>query len=248
MPEGFPESDMAPGAGLGPPADAPPAPAVEESPAPEGPDVAEQLQQLQAAYEEQQQLLQTLAPVAEYMQNAPGPPEQSQQQMAPPDPWSENYASEMEAYLEARDAVRLAPYRETMQSQQLEELEGRARDMIADVQAEKGELITPQYEEGVKGLDPSDLVLQFAQSYSPEMVQRYGQGIKADEAAIERAYEEVKQLFEGVAAANEARQANQIATLNGAPREPGATGIAAQQVVTTQPGGWDAFKARHGLS
>jgi hypothetical protein len=80
------------------------------------------------------------------------------------------------------------------------------------------------------------------------MVQQYGEGVRADEAAIEAAYEQVKTLFDAVTAAHDSRQQNQLNALRSAPVEPGSSGIAAAQAVTTQPGGWDAFKARHGLT
>ena len=248
MPEGIPEGAQ-PIAGLGggegefaPPQNVEPEPQVAE------PDYASQLSELQEQLAQQSQIIEQLAPVAEYMQGMPGPQQQIDGGLVPPDPFSDTYQQDFENYLEARDAQRLGPFQEVLQERQLDELESRARDMIADVESEKGELLRPKYEEGQEGLNPADLVLQFAQAYSPNMVQQYGPGIRADEAAIELAYEHVKALQEGLIASSQERQQNQLSALSGAVREPGNSGIAAQPVVTTQPGGWEAFSARHGLS
>jgi hypothetical protein len=202
----------------------------------------EDWQQQQEVLQQQQELLQQLQPVAEYLQQVPGP--EQFQQPSEIDLFADNATDQIRQLI--RDET--APYNEVMQQRRLEELEASAHDMIADYQSEKGELLQPKYEEGQQGLDPNTLILEVAKSYSPTMVQQYGEGIRADEEAIAAAYEDVKQLFDGLTAAHEARQQNQLAALSGAPREPGASGIAAQPAITTQPGGWDSFKARWELS
>lgn len=218
----------------------------EPEPVNEGPSVEDQLSQLQAAYAEQAQLLEQLAPVAEAWQ---GMPQQQTDAQAPtmPSPFDENYEQKMTEFLEYRDNQRLGPYQEVMQQQRMEQLEGTARDMIHDVIQTKGELIMPQYEEGKSGLGPEDMILEIAKSYSPGMVAQYGEGVRADEAAIEAAYDEVKGFQDALIAASDARAANQVATLRGAPREPGSSGVAAQPAVTTVAGGWDGFKNKWGL-
>lgn len=209
-------------------------------------DSAQQLEQLQAMVEQQQAMLDQLAPVAEYMQAAPQPGG-AQQEPKPPAPWSDNYESEMAQYLDWRDEQRLGPFQEVMQQQRTETLKSAAFDIISDIQAEHGEIIAPKYQEGQQGLQPNELILEYATRFYPEIEQQYGAGPRADEEAFLLAYNEVKSLYEGWTAAHDERQANQLSTLSNAPREPGASGIAAQPAVTTQPGGWEGFKARHGL-
>lgn len=222
---------------------------VEPEPAPEqAPDIAAQMAEMQQIVEQQQQMLQQLQPMAEYLGSAPQPQIDGQTYPQIPDPFSENYAAEMQQFLDARDQQRLAPYEEIFHERRMEELNGRAMDMIHDVQQRNGELLSPQYEEGMDGLKPDKLILEIAKDYSPQMVGQYGEGVRADEAAIEAAYNDVKTLFEGIAAAHDARAQNQLSALSSAPREPGSSGIAAQTAVTTQPGGWEAFKARQGLT
>jgi hypothetical protein len=220
----------------------PPAPAEPEAPQV---DSAQQLEELQAMVERQQAMLDQLAPVAEYMQAAPQPGG-AQQGPQIPDPFSENYAAEMQAYLDARDQERLAPYQEVMQQQRTEALTNAAFDIIADIQAEHGEIIAPKYQDGQDGLAPNELILQQATRYYPEIEQRYGPGPRADEEAFLMAYNDVKALYEGWAAAHDARQQNQLSTLSNAPREPGASGIAAQQSAIA--GNLDEFKARWDIS
>jgi len=237
---------MAPDGGLTPggiPHEAPSEPVAED----DGPDVAQQLEQLQQAFAEQSQLLEQLAPVAEYMRGAPGPQQSGGAEPQIPSPFDDQYEQKMADYLEYRDSQRLGPYQEVMQAQRMEQLENQARDMIHSVIQEKGELLTPQYDEGQSGPGPEDMILQIAQRYSPQMVEQYGEGVRADEAAIEAAYEEVKTYQEALVAANDARASNQINALRNAPREPGSSGVAAQPAVTTVEGGWEGFKAKWGL-
>lgn len=213
-----------------------------------GAALEEQLSQLQERYEEQNQMLQQLAPFAEYMQNVPGSqqPDNGVPTM-PTDNFDPNYPQQMEAYLEYRDQQRLGPYQEIMQNQRQEQLNGAAMDMIHDTIQRNGELLSPQYEEGQTGLGNDQMILEVAKSISGEYVAKYGEGVRADEAAIDAAYHQVKTYQDSLLAAADARAANQVATLRQAPREPGSSGVAAQPAVTTVPGGWGAFKARHGL-
>src|SRR6266496_2688579 len=204
---------------------------------------AEQWEQVNALVQQQQEMLQQLAPVAEYMQAVPTPGQFQQQQPPEIDLFGDNPTDQIRQLIREETA----PYHEVMQARRLEELESSARDMIHDVQSAKGEILAPRYDEGQDGLKPDDLILEIAKSYSPAMVSRYGEGVRADEAAIEAAYEDVKMLFDGIAAAHDARAQNQVNALRQAPREPGSSGIAAQPAVTTVPGGFEAFKARHGL-
>ena len=215
-------------------------------PVQEGPSVEDQLAEFQQVIAEQQAMLEKLAPVADAWQQIPGPQDNGQPPQMP-SPFEDDYGPKMEAYLEYRDAQRLGPYQEVMQQQRMEQLENTARDMIHDVVQSKGELLSPQYGEGQQGITPEDMILEFAKSYSPQMVAQYGEGVRADEAAIEAAYEDVKTLQDAWLAAAEARQSNQLNALRQAPREPGSSGVAAQPAVTTVAGGWEAFKARHGL-
>lgn len=203
--------------------------------------------QAQQMLVQQNDMLERLAPVADYMSGAPGPASQDAPQL--PDPFtSQNYASEMEAYLEHRDQQRLAPYQDIMQQQRLETLEASARDMIGDVISREGDLLMPDYEEGVSGLTPADRILAGAKEYSAQTVAQYGEGVRADEEAIRMAYEDEKTYQSALIAAHEAQQQNRLHALRTAPREPGSSGIAAQPAVTTQPGGKEAFMARWGLS
>lgn len=240
----FDGGGLAPDAGLTPdglPHEAPPEPEQEQGwqgvSQEQWESQQEQLQQMSA-------LVQQLAPVAEYMQGFPGQGQQQQEQGQPFDLFADDAEDRIRNMIREENA----PYREIVQERQHEELVGRAKDMISDTENRLGELTRPQYGEGQSGLAPADLVLQLAQSYSPAMVNQYGPGVRADEAAIEKAYSEVKSYQEALVAAAEQREYNQASTLSSAPREPSGSGVASQPLVTTQPGGWEAFKSRHNLS
>lgn len=250
MPEGLPPEGDQPIAGLGP--GMPPNPAPDEPPAqepePAGPDTAAQLEQLQAAFDQQQEVLQQLAPMAEYLQNAPGPQTQNgEQPLLPPEPWDENYQQKMHEYQKTMLDQALSPYQEQFQKQQFEQDQGRAMDIIADVQAERGELLQPQFEEGQKGLTPNELILARAIELYPQFESQHGRGPRADEAAIEQAYEDVKAHQDALLAAAQARQENQISRLGTAAREPANSGVASPPL-TIAPSSWDEFDRRHGIS
>src|SRR6266542_2329494 len=105
-PESIPEGGQ-PIAGLGggegefaPPQNVEPEPQVAE------PDYASQLSELQEQLAQQSQIIEQLAPVAEYMQGMPGPQQQIDGGFVPPDPFSDTYQQDFENYLEARDAQR----------------------------------------------------------------------------------------------------------------------------------------------
>src|SRR4051794_14434417 len=73
-----------------------PGPGAPIEPAPEpGPDLAAQMAELQETISQQQQMFQQLAPMAEYLQQAPQPQldGQTYNSPQPPDPFSENYAA-----------------------------------------------------------------------------------------------------------------------------------------------------------
>ena len=237
---------MAPGGGLTPdgvPHESPPEP----DPVPEGPTVEDQLAQFSQIISEQQAMLEQLAPVADYMQQAPGQNGQPQEPTMP-SPFDDDYGQKMEQYLEYRDQQRLGPYQEAMQAQQSERAEGLALDIVHTIEQEKGELLSPKYGEGEDGLTPQELVVQLAANvYYPDARAQFGDTNRADEMALLSAYEDVKRLETAWLAAAEEQHANQLHTLSQAPREPGSSGVAAQPAVTTVAGGWEAFKARHGL-
>lgn len=208
----------------------------------------EQWDQYQQVVQQQNEMLQRLAPVAEYLENAPQPQIDGQTYLRAPDPYeSQNFQADLEQYVTDRITQAQSPYADMMQQQRMEQLESSARDMIHDVIQTQGELLNPQYGDGQQGLAGDDLILQFAKAYSPMMVAQYGEGLRADEAAIGAAYEEIKAYNDAIIAAHEARQTNQINALRGAPREPGYSGVAAQPESTTVEGGMAAFKQRWDL-
>lgn len=193
---------------------------------------------------QQSQMLEQLAPVAQHLQ----PPQMQQpDQLRPPDPFSETYGEDFQRYMEARDAQQFAPYQQMLAQQRLEDLEASARDIISDVEQTNGELLQPAYDDGQKGLDNHTLMLELAKSYAPHFVSQYGEGVRADEAAVQAAYERMKSYQSALLAAAEQRQRNQMQALRQAPTAPASSGVAAEPAVTTQPGGWDNFRVRHNL-
>lgn len=222
----------------------PEAPAEEA--APDETNYDDQFAQLQQTIAEQQEMLQRLAPIAEQMQGPSAAPQQ-EGYLRPPDPFSENYPDELAQYVNAAVDQRTAHLQQFTEQQNQTELRELARDRVADFVSQNGELIEPAYEEGFDGEKPIDRIIDGSVSIYPEMAQRYGDGMRAEEEAIRAAYENEKRYQDALVAAADARQQNQINALRQAPSEPGSSGIAAQPAVTTQLGGWDAFKSRHGL-
>jgi hypothetical protein len=147
----------------------------------------------------------------------------------PYDPESAN------AYFEARDQrllaaieQRFAPVAQTLQQQQEQALiqngEQLAQDIIADVVTRKGD-VTDAGKQMIRSL---------AESFMPAAVGRYGESHRAAEMAIEQAYDAVASMEKDAAERALAKHTNHVATLAGAPTQPGASGVAATVPGTPQ--------------
>ena len=150
--------------------------------------------------------------------------QQQEQQQPVVDPLDENFQAQLDAYLDQK----FAPYASYQEQLVMGEAEAKAKDILHDLEAEKGEFLLP---------DSSAQALTRANQHLPETQQRYGYGPKAAEAALARAYEEQKAYEQAVGKAYYEREINQIRGLSNAPRVPGASGQQAGQQVVIPEGG-----------
>lgn len=177
-------------------------PALDGSAAPE-PGWApsrEEWDQFTGAVQSLAQLEQQRASVYQPQQQTDGTPR--------PDPWErpDTFQQDLDAYINAR----MAPVQQFQTDAQLAEAEERAMDILADHATREGEFDTK-------------LARIRADSLLPTMQQRYGPGPKAAEAALEAAAREQREYEQAIYQAAVSRYTNQIATLSGAPGEPGST-------------------------
>jgi len=122
----------------------------------------------------------------------------------------------------------LGPIQQYTQAQQMGEAEERAMDILTDISGREGEFLFDQS----KGL-----ARELANRYIGETQQKFGFGPKAAEAALERAYKDVRAWEDAVGKAYHERQVNQLSTLGQARREPAAAGtVGADQRAATEGG------------
>lgn len=254
MSQVLPEGTSQPFVGLGsqmptpnygePAAPAPPA----EPAAPPEPEYAqipaEEWQGFQQVVQQQNELLAQLAPLAQMMEQMPPMTQNGQTQQYPDvDIWSDNPAEQIRQLTAQVVDERLAPYQETFQHQQLNELEASALDQLHAIAVEKGEFIHPTAEDGYAS---NDMALEIAKTLYPQTAREYGEGPRAEQAAYEQAYEFTKAYEQSIIDAYENRAQNQASTLAAAPREPGPSGgMPAAPAVTTTPGGFESVLQKH---
>lgn len=193
-----------------------PSPAPEASPWADSPEFHEAvaLASRQTAQEAFDQL------VAEWQQ-AQAPAQPAGQPPFPTDPYSDDYASQMQQWLDARDqrlveAVQ-APLRAQAEQQQNAEVEQRLADVFEDVASRGGELL---------GDNATERVRSRFDALWPEYASRFGGNLRAVEFAAQRAYADEKSYQDAIGKAYAEREENRLKTLAGAPEEPGAGGAA----------------------
>jgi hypothetical protein len=191
-----------------------------------------------------------------------GPPQpgvqQGQQQLVPPDPFSDNYAAEFAAYQQARDEQMFGrfeqmigqiaqPLNERIESETTAEGEQRLKDMLADDIARNGEF--PRLP-GQTTSKSEQLVRPLAQALFPQIAARYGAGPRAAEVAMSQAAQTVRELVNEAGQAALEAERNRTATLAGARTDIGSNGAAGAQLVgeiraRTMEEGLSAVTARH---
>jgi hypothetical protein len=182
---------------------APPEPAGDVAPEPEAAPWApaqEEWERLQGAVSYLAQLEQQRAQVYQPQQNAADIPR--------PDPWErpDTFHEDLDRYIEAKTA----PFREFQNDAQLSEGEERALDILGDLAATDGEF-------------DKEMARLRADRLHPEMVQRFGPGPKAAEAALQEAARQQREFELRFRKQAVDQYTNQLATLAGAPGEPGST-------------------------
>lgn len=121
---------------------------------------------------------------------------------------------ELQAYLEQRDQEVLGPVYQDYESRQMDEAEQRAMDIIADIESREGEFLNSELSR--------QIARERANYYLDEAEARYGRGPKAAEAALTRAYKEVKEYENAVGNAYHERRSNEARGLRQAPQPPRA--------------------------
>jgi hypothetical protein len=175
--------------------------------------------------EEWEAAQETLALINQAIQEPAQQYQQPYQEQQPQiDPLAEDFQTQLDQYLEQK----FAPYASYQEQLVMGEAEEKAKDIIHSLEQEKGEFLDPK---------SSELALQRANQYLPDTQAKYGYGPRAAEAALARAYDDIKQLEDTVGKAYYERQINQIRGLSNAPREAGVSGQQAGQQVSIPEGG-----------
>lgn len=169
--------------------------------------------------DEWQALQQQNAELLEYVQGLQQPAAPVQQQQGPvvPDPFADDYADQLQAYVEAH----IAPLRDFQQGVQQQEGHEQAMDVLADLAARDGE---------------------FDREEAFYRAQRYVQSgrIQDGEKALEQAAKDQRAVEARYREAGVALHTNQLATLSGVPGEPGssyAQGVQQRQMGDYRQGG-----------
>jgi len=178
--------------------------------------------------DEWQTVTNTLGAVADFVsrQQQVFQPQQPDNGVPPiPDPWNrpDTYAEDFQRYTQHA----LAPVQQFTQEAALAEAEERAQDILGDLIAKHGEF-------------DKEVAYARANVLLPQMVQRYGQGPKAAEAALEAAAQAQLAYETQVREKAIAQYTNQIKTLAGAPGEPGSTyqvGVQSRTIPDYRAGG-----------
>jgi hypothetical protein len=142
-----------------------------------------------------------------------------------PDPWNrpDTFQDDLDQYINAR----MAPVSQFTQEAALAEAEERAQDILTDLATRDGEF-------------DKESAYARANVILPQMVQRYGPGPKAAEAALEAASKAQREYEQKVREQAIAQYTNQIKTLAGAPGEPGSTyqvGVQSRTIPNYREGG-----------
>lgn len=170
--------------------------------------------------EEWAEAQETIALIREAMsQPEPQPEPEPQQGPRVPDPFSETYAQDLEAYVVAKNQEATAPFQGFTEEARMAEAEERAMDIIDSFKADKGDL-----PEG-----GAQIVRSLANEYIGEAVERHGQGPQAAEAALAKAYDTFQALRESDNKTYYESRMNELASLGKAPKEPPANNTGASQ-------------------
>lgn len=197
---------------------------VGEPPAPEAPAVPAapqidwndpQVQQAVAGLSQQQTLalLEQLGLVS-YDQPRPAGPQA-------PDPLSDNYAAELEAWYQAKQAESLAPFQAWAASQQQTQADGQIVQTIDKTLASQD---IPKPEDPAQAQAFTSVIRAVAESFTGQAVQQFGATPRAAEEAVRMA---VEYLAADRKASGEQAVAAYIASLTpgkSTPYEPGVTG------------------------
>jgi hypothetical protein len=147
------------------------------------------------------------------------------------DPYSDEFGAQLGQGIQAtiQEALvgALSPVTGAIQAQQHAQViatgEERLQDMMADEIARNGDFAAEE-----DGSQPGrELVIPLAETFLEAAAERYGETPRAAEAAIEHAAQLIRRAEAAAAAKAVAQHANHVATLAGAPAEPGSPGQAA---------------------
>lgn len=196
------------------------------------------LTELQERLEFQQQYL----PQAAFQQQQPQ--YQQPQAPAPPEPWSDNYAAELAAYVQYHAQQAVQPYEHAAATWQEREGEARAQDMIHDDVTKNGDYIVPEAS--------TDKVKTLADAYfNASATQLQQQGVtdpqrlaQAATQAFETAIGEVRAYEKQIGDAAVERFKNELAGLDPRRQQLPASGDAPAQGFPAPGGGDEIALAR----
>lgn len=150
------------------------------------------------------------------------------------DPLDDDYGAQLAAFMQQRDATlmqqfqsMLQPLYEAQQTARINDGMEQLRDIFHDDVQQHGEFAETE--------TAFELALALGRTFYAEAAQRYGAGDRAAEAAFGHAISTLRERDRAISQAAVERYKNEIATLAGAPREPGAAGVGSQVVGGQRP-------------
>lgn len=161
------------------------------------------------------------------------------------DPLDDNYGEQLASFLQARDEALMGQFQQMLQplvqaNQQARIHDGmeQLRDIFYDDAQQHGEF--------AEGETAFEMALALGRTLYGEAAQRFGDGDRAAEAAFGQAIQTLRERDKAIGEAAVERYKNEIATLAGAPREPGASGVGTQVIGGQRPDSLVDIARRYG--
>ena len=181
-------------------------------------------------WQQMQQMVEQLGPLAEYVNQLPQQQEPYQQQQPGFEFDWDNPVESMRQLI--RDEV--APIASFTQEQQYAEANEQAADILSDYLKSQGAQFLGDEKQQEYAREQA---LIRANHYVIEEAQRFGEGLEAAEAAIKRAVDEQLAHDQAVGQAYAEQNMQQVRQITQAPQQPNLTSAQAAQTLTTPTGG-----------
>lgn len=161
------------------------------------------------------------------------------------DPLDDDYGAQLATFMQQRDEQLMSQFQQMIQplyeAQQMARINDgmeQLRDIFHDDVQQHGEFAESE--------TSFEMALALGRTFYADAVQRYGAGDRAAEAAFGHAISTLRERDKAIADAAIERYKNEIATLSGAPREPGASGVGTQVIGGQRPDSLRDIARRYG--